>query len=184
MGGSDQALGPGNGGGDSPDGNGCRRYMGPRLLQRRPPHCLYQRRWPHGLCLGCRNRQGAASIRGTHRSCLQGCLFTRWPFSRFREQGQDGSRVACATITIVPNKSSLKGNAMYNRTLQISSLLLCVSLCQVAWAGGAKENLTHDVKLLQDAGVATDGPGLLQFIRKKTLSEDQRRNIKELIQQL
>ena len=63
---------------------------------------------------------------------------------------------------------------MYNRTLLISSVLLCLSLCQVAWADERKENLTQDVKLLQDAGIATDGPGLLQFFRKKTLSEDQR----------
>src|SRR5207253_6785754 len=77
-----------------------------------------------------------------------------------------------------------KGNVMLNRILLTSTLLLWLPLCQAVWAGEGKENLAQEVKLLQDAGVATDGPGLLQFFRKKTLTEEQRRNIKELIQQL
>ena len=73
---------------------------------------------------------------------------------------------------------------MLNRILLTSALLLELPLCHAAWAGEAKENLAQDVKLLQDAGVATDGLGLLEFFRKKTLSEAQRRQIEELIQQL
>jgi HEAT repeat protein len=40
------------------------------------------------------------------------------------------------------------------------------------------------VKFLQGAGVATDGPGLLEFFRKQTLSDEQRRAIGKLIVQL
>ena len=73
---------------------------------------------------------------------------------------------------------------MLNRTMLLSALLLCWPLSQAAWPGEDEQRLAEDVKCLQDAGVATDGPGLLEFLRKKTLSEDQRRGIKELIEQL
>ena len=73
---------------------------------------------------------------------------------------------------------------MLNRVLLSSALLFWVSLCQAASLHEATENLAQDVKLLQDAGVVSDGPGLLQFFRKKTLSEEQRRQIEELVQQL
>jgi HEAT repeat protein len=47
-----------------------------------------------------------------------------------------------------------------------------------------QEQLARDVKLLQNAGVATDGPGLVEFFRKQTLSDEQRRAIAKLITQL
>src|SRR5262249_43757559 len=47
-----------------------------------------------------------------------------------------------------------------------------------------QERLARDVKLLQNAGVATDGPGLVGFFRKQTLSDEQRRAIGKLIAQL
>ena len=46
------------------------------------------------------------------------------------------------------------------------------------------ERLAADVKLLQDAGVKTDGPGLVEFFRKQTVSEEQRREVGKLIKQL
>src|SRR5207249_4617925 len=62
--------------------------------------------------------------------------------------------------------------------------LLWLPFNQAARPGDAEEHLAADVKLLQGAGVATDGPGLLEFFRKKTATHDQWRQIEELIQQL
>jgi hypothetical protein len=56
--------------------------------------------------------------------------------------------------------------------------------CEAARPDEAKEPRPEDVKLLQDAGVATDGPGLLAFFRKQTLSDEQRRAIAESIKEL
>ena len=53
-----------------------------------------------------------------------------------------------------------------------------------AGAKEAEDRLAKDVKLLQAAGVATDGPGLVAFFQKQTSSEEQRRTIKKLIGQL
>jgi uncharacterized protein (TIGR03067 family) len=55
---------------------------------------------------------------------------------------------------------------------------------QTAGPDEIKERLKGDVKLLEDAGVATDGPALLEFFRKKTLTEEQRHSIGKLIEQL
>jgi HEAT repeat protein len=48
----------------------------------------------------------------------------------------------------------------------------------------AQERLASDVKLLRRAGVASDGPGLVDFFRKQTLGDEQRRTIGQLIVQL
>jgi hypothetical protein len=48
----------------------------------------------------------------------------------------------------------------------------------------AQERLAKDVKLLQAAGVATDGPGLVAFFERQTSSEQMRGTIKQLIGQL
>ncbi len=44
--------------------------------------------------------------------------------------------------------------------------------------------MTGDVQFLKEAGVATDGPGLVTFFRKNTPSEEQRRAVGKLIGQL
>src|SRR5947209_7755161 len=72
---------------------------------------------------------------------------------------------------------------MRNRILLWSALLFC-SLSQAARPGEEEQRRAEDVKLLQAAGVASDGPALLEFFRKKTPSEEQRPQIEELIQQL
>lgn len=48
----------------------------------------------------------------------------------------------------------------------------------------AQQGLGKDVKLLQAAGVATDGPGLVAFFHRQTSSEEQRRLIGKLVGQL
>jgi HEAT repeat protein len=48
----------------------------------------------------------------------------------------------------------------------------------------AEKCLAGDLKLLKDAGVKTDGPGLVEFFRKEIMSEAQRRGIEEAISQL
>ena len=72
---------------------------------------------------------------------------------------------------------------MRNRIL-LWSALLCCSLSQAARPGEDEQPRPEDVKLLQAAGVATDGPGLLEFFRKKSPTHEQGRQIEELIQQL
>ena len=64
------------------------------------------------------------------------------------------------------------------------SALWCCSLSQAARPGEDEQPRPEDVKLLQAAGVATDGPALLEFFRKKSPTHDQCRQIEELIQQL
>src|SRR5438876_1089606 len=46
------------------------------------------------------------------------------------------------------------------------------------------EELAADVTVLKKAGVAADEPGLLEFFKRQTASDGQRRAIGELIQQL
>jgi HEAT repeat protein len=62
--------------------------------------------------------------------------------------------------------------------------LVCLSLCPRAWPGQDEGELAADVKALKDGGVATNEHGLLEFIKKHTGSESQRRLIGELIKQL
>ena len=66
------------------------------------------------------------------------------------------------------------------------ALFLCsvLPLSQAAPPDDAEKRLASDVKLLQAAGVQTDGAGLVEFFRKQVVSEEQRRNIGELIKQL
>jgi hypothetical protein len=56
-----------------------------------------------------------------------------------------------------------------------------------AWAGltvADKAADEADDKLLRDAGIATDGPGLLEFFRTRTLTPARRAELEELIRQL
>src|SRR2546422_10576598 len=73
---------------------------------------------------------------------------------------------------------------MFHCILLAATPLLGLPFNQAAWPGEVERRLAPDVKLLQGAGVATDGPGLLEFFRKKTPTHDQWRQIEELIQQL
>jgi hypothetical protein len=49
---------------------------------------------------------------------------------------------------------------------------------------GAETSLATDLTLLSDAGVKADGPALVEFFRKQTLSDERRREIGVMIQQL
>lgn len=55
---------------------------------------------------------------------------------------------------------------------------------QAARSDEAKEPSSADVKLLNDAGMQTDGGSLVSFFRRETLRDEQRREITELIRQL
>src|SRR5438105_465520 len=77
-----------------------------------------------------------------------------------------------------------EGDAMFHCILLATTPLLWLPFHQAARPGEVEERLAADVKLLQGAGVATDGPALLEFFRKKTPSKDQCRHMEELIQQL
>jgi len=72
------------------------------------------------------------------------------------------------------------------KRLALTGLLILVgfSLCPRAWPGRDEEELAADLKSLKDAGVATDEPGLLEFFKKHTGGESQRRMIGELIMHL
>ena len=52
-----------------------------------------------------------------------------------------------------------------------------------AWSASPNAG-TADEKMLMDAGLATDGPGLLEFFRKRTLMPDARKRIEILLRQL
>src|SRR5207247_2247853 len=73
---------------------------------------------------------------------------------------------------------------MFHCILLAATPLLWLPFHQAARPGEVEKPLAADVKLLQGAGVATDGPGLLEFFRKKSPTHDQCRQIEELIQQL
>src|SRR5689334_13580279 len=68
--------------------------------------------------------------------------------------------------------------------LVLAAVLVGVPLGQAARPDNTEERLADDVQLLQDAGVKTDGPGLVEFFRKQTVSEEQRREVGKLIKQL
>src|SRR5256885_14091105 len=68
--------------------------------------------------------------------------------------------------------------------LVLAAVLVEFPLGQAARPDDTEERLAADVKLLQDAGVKTDGPGLVEFFRKQSLSEEQHRGIADLIEQL
>jgi hypothetical protein len=63
-------------------------------------------------------------------------------------------------------------------------LLVCLPLCPRALPSQDEEELAADMNALKQAGVTTDEPGLLEFFKKHTGSESQRRMIGELIKQL
>jgi hypothetical protein len=69
-------------------------------------------------------------------------------------------------------------------TLTGLPLVVCLSLGPKAWPGQNEDELAADRKALKEASVATDEPGLLEFFRKRTGSERQRRLIAEFIKQL
>jgi HEAT repeat protein len=63
--------------------------------------------------------------------------------------------------------------------------LVCLSLLCAAPALRAEdEDVAADKAALKSAGVATDGPGLLAFFKKRTLGEKERAKIATLIEQL
>lgn len=66
----------------------------------------------------------------------------------------------------------------------IALLAGCLSLRSSEWPAQDEPGPAADVKLLKDAGIATDEPGLLEFFKKQTRSDSQRHFIAELIKQL
>ena len=68
--------------------------------------------------------------------------------------------------------------------IALAATVVRLPLCAAAWPDQAKQPCPEDVKLLQDAGVETDGPGLVAFFRKQTLSDELRCTIAEWIKQL
>src|SRR5438067_1800409 len=62
------------------------------------------------------------------------------------------------------------------------SLLACALL--TARAGEAEDAAAADEKLLTERGVKTDGPSLLTFLRERSLNEEERGQMKELVKQL
>jgi hypothetical protein len=68
--------------------------------------------------------------------------------------------------------------------LLLAAAVAGLSIGQAARPDEATERLAADVKLLRGAGIEPDGPGLLDFYRRQTLSEAQRHGIRELIKQL
>src|SRR5262249_4655739 len=67
------------------------------------------------------------------------------------------------------------------------ALLLALSLA-LAWAGRAAaadpDRVEQDERPLREARLPTDGPGLLDFFRKRTLGDKDRARIEQLIAQL
>lgn len=63
---------------------------------------------------------------------------------------------------------------------QLLSAVLAATAVALA-LGGDEDTPNPDEQHLRDAKVATDGPGLLEFFRRRTLSEDQRREVAALI---
>jgi hypothetical protein len=63
-----------------------------------------------------------------------------------------------------------------------SLFLVCAPMCSTAWPG--QDQLAADMKALKKAGISTDDSGLLVFLEKHTASDNQRRLIAELIEQL
>ncbi len=63
-------------------------------------------------------------------------------------------------------------------------LLLALALLLPPWSAGAGAETDADARLLQEHGIPVDAGGLLHFFRQRTLSEDQLRRIRDLIQQL
>src|SRR5262249_54072879 len=59
-------------------------------------------------------------------------------------------------------------------------------LCSVALIPlpGRAESVSEDEKVLRSAGVGSDGPSLLNFFRKRTLTEPDEQKLQALIQQL
>src|SRR5262249_29565712 len=47
-----------------------------------------------------------------------------------------------------------------------------------------EEGADLDEKLLKDHGIATDGPGLLDYFRRRTPGEGDRRRLEQLVRQL
>jgi hypothetical protein len=61
--------------------------------------------------------------------------------------------------------------------------LAALTLLVIAGLGVADEALVaHDEKTLHDAGIATDGPSLLQFFRSRTLSSQDQERLTNLVQ--
>jgi hypothetical protein len=60
----------------------------------------------------------------------------------------------------------------------------CLLLAQSSGPEEQEFRQAEDIKTVQRAGVAPEGPALVEFFRLKTVSDDQRRSISELVQQL
>jgi HEAT repeat protein len=66
--------------------------------------------------------------------------------------------------------------------LIVLGCLLTGALC--CWRGTAQTPADADVKLLQSAGIPTDGPGLLDFFRKRSIKAADRQALEDLVKKL
>jgi hypothetical protein len=57
-------------------------------------------------------------------------------------------------------------------------------LTGAAWAADEDSEIAYAIQTLRQAGVATDGPGLLDYFRKRTLSEDDRAKLAGVVRRL
>src|SRR5262249_46581555 len=73
--------------------------------------------------------------------------------------------------------------AMRRAALLLASLAL-LSGPAGAWAAPEGYDQAADEKLLRDRKVATDGPGLLEFFRKRTPTEELRKQVEALVGKL
>src|SRR5262249_37552946 len=62
--------------------------------------------------------------------------------------------------------------------------LLAVPTSGADKPGEMDAELTYDLKALEDAKVGSDGPALLAFIRQRTLPDDERTRLAELVKKL
>src|SRR5262249_350689 len=62
---------------------------------------------------------------------------------------------------------------------RLVTLCLAIGITALAFAGGPTAlSLTPDEQALKNAGIAIDGPALLEFFRKRTPSDEEQRALK------
>jgi HEAT repeat protein len=69
-------------------------------------------------------------------------------------------------------------------TSSLLTLLLFVLAFAAEYAADAEDTTAADEKLLQERSIASDGPSLLAFLRERSLSEDERAQMAQLVRQL
>lgn len=72
----------------------------------------------------------------------------------------------------------------WQRLLLVAALALTAILAASDTPAQTDDSISHDEKVLKEAGIGSDGPALLEFFRKRTLSEKDRARIALLISRL